>query len=130
MPINTNSNGVQIPNQPGPINANQRADAIRAIQQLQFADIYRAGNTIANDHSVRIDCQGVNVAGQANLQAQLNGVQGNSTIAHVLVDQTVGQVQIGPAQQAQTLYAIRQIKGALSNSLTDRTTWLVQGTPA
>lgn len=129
MPIIKNSNGVQISNQAGVINSNQRADAIRAIQQLQLADIYRAGNTIAIEHTVRIDCQGVNGAGQANLQAQLNGVHGNSTIAHVLVDATVGQVQAGYAQQAQTLYAIRQIKGAFSASLNDRTTWVVQGTP-
>lgn len=106
----------------------QRADAIAAINQLQLADVWRGGNTIANSGAVRIDSQGNNAAGRANLQAQLNGVQGASTIACVLVDASVGAAG-GQAVAAQQLYAIRQIKGALQNSLTNGTVYTLTGNP-
>ena len=85
-------------------------------------------NPIANTVRVRVDSQGNDANGRANLQAQLNGVNGNSTIAHVLVDATVGNVA-GQALAAQQLYAIRQIRGALQNSLVNGTTYTVTGTP-
>ncbi len=128
MPI-VSAQGGAIPN--GVVyNAAQRTDALTAIGQVQLADVWRGpqANPIANTVRVRVDSQGNNAAGRANLQAQLNGVNGNSTIAHVLVDASVGAAG-GQAQAAQQLYAIRQIRGALQNSLTNGTTYTLTGTP-
>lgn len=128
MPITVVQGGA-IPN--GVVfNAAQRADAMTAIGLVQLADVWRGpqANPIANTVRVRVDSQGNDANGRANLQAQLNGVNGNSTIAHVLVDATVGNAA-GQAQAAQQLYAIRQIRGALQNSLTNGTTYTVTGTP-
>jgi len=128
MPI-VSAQGGAIPN--GVVfNAAQRTDALTAIGQVQLADVWRGpqANPIANTVRVRVDSQGNDANGRANLQAQLNGVNGNSTIAHVLVDATVGNAA-GQAQAAQQLYAIRQIRGALQNSLTNGTTYTLTGTP-
>ena len=115
-------------NNMGGLNAARRSDAILAISTVQFADVWRAGNTIGNSPLIRVDCQGVDVNGRANLQAQINGVTGNSTVAHVLVDASVG-VTGGPRADAQRVYAIRQIRGALGNSLANGTTYTLIGTP-
>ncbi len=128
MPI-VSAQGGAIPN--GVVfNAAQRTDAQTAISQVQLADVWRGpqANPIANTVRVRVDSQGNDANGRANLQAQLNGVNGNSTIAHVLVDATVGNAA-GQAQAAQQLYAIRQIRGALQNSLANGTTYTLTGTP-
>ena len=128
MPITVVQGGA-IPN--GVVfNAAQRTDALTAIGLVQLADVWRGpqANPIANTVRVRVDSQGNDANGRANLQAQLNGVNGNSTIAHVLVDATVGNAA-GQAQAAQQLYAIRQIRGALQNSLVNGTTYTVTGTP-
>lgn len=129
MPI-VSAAGAAIPN--GVVfNNQQRQDAMTAIQNLQFADVWRDGpaNPLSDTVRVRIDNQGNDANGRANLQAQLNGVfNAASTIAHVLVDASVGQTG-GQAQAAQQLYAIRQIRGALQNSLTSGNTYTVTGTP-
>lgn len=126
MPI-TVTQGAAIPN--GVVfNAAQGTDARTAIAAVALADVWRGGNTIANTARVRVDSQGNDGNGRANLQAQLNGVGGASTIAHVLVDASVGNTA-GQAQAAQQLYAIRQIRGALQNSLTSGCTYYVTGSP-
>ncbi|KAM9987067.1 hypothetical protein ACTFIY_011471 [Dictyostelium cf. discoideum] len=76
---------------PNGVNSNKKnkKDLASAADQLQYANIFRNGaGTIANEGSVRIDMQGVfkqNGEKWHNLQAQLNGVKGKSTIAHVQV---------------------------------------------
>ena len=126
MPINV-IQGAAIPNS-ATYNANQARDARTAIAAVDFNDVWRGGRTIANTALVRVDSQGNDGNGRANLQAQLNGVTGSSTIAHVLVDASVSAVS-GQAQAAQALYAIRQIRGALQQSLTSGRTYYVSGTP-
>ena len=126
MPI-TVVQGGPIPN--GVVfNAAQNTDARTAIANVNLPDVWRGGRTISNTALVRVDSQGNDANGRANLQAQLNGVGGASTIAHVLVDASGGAVS-GQAQAAQALYAIRQIRGALQNSLSSGTTYYVTGTP-
>lgn len=126
MPIQSVQGGA-IPN--GVVfNAAQRTDAMTAIGLVQLADVWRGGNTIANTQRVRVDSQGNQVNGRANLQAQLNGVNGASTIACVLVDASVGMAG-GQAIAAQQLYAIRQIRGALQNSLVNGTVYTLTGNP-
>lgn len=126
MPIVVNQGG-PIPNL-AVFNNAQRTDANTVFNAMQLADVWRSGVKIADSPTVRLDSQGNDANGRANLQAQLNGVNGASTIAHVLVDASVGGVG-GQAQAAQTLYATRQIVGALINSLRSGTTYTVTGTP-
>ncbi|KAM9941508.1 hypothetical protein ACTFIT_008064 [Dictyostelium discoideum] len=65
-------------------------DLASAADQLKYSIIFRNMNgTIANKGSVRIDMQSSftsNGPVWLDLKAQLNGVKGNSTIAHVIVD--------------------------------------------
>jgi len=126
MPI-TSVQGGPI-NNAGVMNAAIRQDAALAIGQVELEKVWRKGKKIANTPLVRVDCQGVDDNGQANLQAQINGQQGNSTIAHVLVDQSVGETS-GPRADAQKVYAIRQVRGALQNSLSTGNTYTLTGTP-
>ena len=126
MPIVSQQGGAI--NNIGGLNAARRSDAILAISGVQLADCWRAGVTISNSPLIRVDCQGVDANGQANLQAQINGQNGNSTVAHVLVDQSVGATG-GPRADVQRLYAIRQIRGALGNSLANGTTYTLTGSP-
>ncbi len=131
MPI-TSTQGANIPNRAIP-NAAQRTDAILAISQVALADCWRlaqggGGRTISNSPSVRIDVQSLDGAGVSNVQAQLNGVNGHSTIAHVQLAPSIGMTN-GPRADAQATYAIRQIRGALGNSLANGTTYTLTGNP-
>ncbi|KAN0027606.1 hypothetical protein ACTFIU_010577 [Dictyostelium citrinum] len=82
--------GGNIPNAAASNNRNKK-DLQSAAEELQYADIFRNGaGTIANEGTVRIDMQGVftqNGQKWHNLQGQLNGVKGKSTIAHVQVSE-------------------------------------------
>jgi hypothetical protein len=109
-----------------------RHDAVEAIQAVQLSDCWRTaqgggGRTIAKVGSVRVDVQSVS-AGIANVQAQINGVTGNSTIAHVQLASSIGMAG-GSEKAAQETYAIRQIRGALQNSLSTGRTYTLTGTP-
>jgi len=126
MPINSVQGGPI--NNAGVMNAAIRRDAALAIGLVELGKVWRKGKKIANTPLVRVDCQGVDDNGQANLQAQINGQQGNSTIAHVLVDQSVGETS-GSRADAQKVYATRQIRGALQNSLSTGNTYTLTGTP-
>jgi hypothetical protein len=131
MPINS-VQGAAIPNGAN-FNAAQRSDAILAISQVKLSDCWRlapggGGRTISTTPCVRVDVQSVSAAGVSNVQAQLNGVNGNSTIAHVQLAPSIG-VTSGPRADAQLTYAIRQIRGALGNSLANGTTYTLTGTP-
>ncbi|KAM9961035.1 hypothetical protein ACTFIW_010209 [Dictyostelium discoideum] len=67
-----------------------KKDLASAADQLKYSIIFRnMKGTIANKGSVRIDMQSSftrNGPVWMDLKAQLNGVKGNSTIAHVIVD--------------------------------------------
>ncbi|EAL73135.1 hypothetical protein DDB_G0269092 [Dictyostelium discoideum AX4] len=81
--------GGDIPNGVNSNNKNKK-DLASAADQLKYSIIFRNMNgTIANKGSVRIDMQSSftsNGPVWLDLKAQLNGVKGNSTIAHVIVD--------------------------------------------
>ncbi|KAK5576177.1 hypothetical protein RB653_007318 [Dictyostelium firmibasis] len=80
--------GGNIPNGSASNNRNKK-DLQSAANDLQYANIFKNGaGTIANEGTVRIDMQGTFSSGGQkwhNLQGQLNGVKGKSTIAHVQV---------------------------------------------
>ncbi|PMR68296.1 hypothetical protein [Halomonas heilongjiangensis] len=109
----------------GNMNQNQHADAVAAINSLTDTAIWRGAGTIINQGTVRIDVQGYTGAGDLNLQAQINGVSGNSTVAAILVAASVAEANI-PAQH---VYATRKLKNALFESMNDGYIYRVSGTP-
>ncbi|MGA4670768.1 hypothetical protein ACPCG0_13390 [Propionibacteriaceae bacterium Y1923] len=123
MPIQRVQSG-PIPRYFGALNAAQTQDAKDVIAMLEYTDIFRSARTLHNTALIRLDMQG-QIPGppqQANIQAQVNGVQGNSTVAHVLVDWSVANDD--PANQ---LGVERAVRAALRSSLADGHTWLVSG---
>jgi len=97
----------------GAPNANQTRDATNAIAQLDFADLYRAPPFRINQGLVRLDAQGPNAAGDANWQVQINGINGNSTIAHAQVQAALGNASTA----ARRTYVQRMVRSALNQSL-------------
>ncbi|MGD8214215.1 hypothetical protein [Aestuariimicrobium sp. Y1814] len=123
MPIQRVQSG-PIPRYFGALNAAQTNAARNVIAQLVYPDIFRGARTLHTVQPIRLDLQG-QIPGppqQANIQAQVNGVQGNSTVAHVLVDWSVANND--PANQ---LGVERAVRAALRSSLADGHTWLVSG---
>ena len=109
----------------GNMNANQGNDARLAINAIDFADVWRGAGTIVNQGLVRVDVQGRTAAGEQNLQVQINGVNGNSTVAAALIAESVQDASI----EAQRVYAVRKIKDALFSSMNDNHIYRVTGTP-
>ena len=109
----------------GNMNANQERDARLAINAIDFADVWRGAGTIVNQGLVRLDVQGRTAAGEQNLQVQINGVNGNSTVAAALIAESVQDASI----EAQRVYAVRKIKDALFSSMNDGHIYRVTGTP-
>ena len=109
----------------GNMNANQERDARLAINAIDFADVWRGAGTIVNQGLVRLDVQGRTAAGEQNLQVQINGVNGNSTVAAALIAESVQNANI----EAQRVYAVRKIKDALFSSMNDNHIYRVTGTP-
>lgn len=109
----------------GNMNANQERDARLAINAIDFADVWRGAGTIVNQGLVRLDVQGRTGAGEQNLQVQINGVNGNSTVAAALIAESVQDASI----EAQRVYAVRKIKDALFSSMNDNHIYRVTGTP-
>ena len=115
MPVIVVPGGV-MRNTPGTPNATMRRDAAQAFGEIDYADVWREGETIADEGTVRVDVQGAttNFPG-VNLQAQLNGVRGNSTIATALVEQQV-RTSAGNSPVFQDM-AVNLIRQALTQSL-------------
>jgi hypothetical protein len=82
MPMQV-TEGQPIPNHFQP-NQNQKTAAHEVIAHLQYADLWRGAGTLHNTQLVRVDMQGT-IAGDPvrhNIQVQVNGIGGHSTIAH------------------------------------------------
>lgn len=69
----------------GPLNKQYIVAAQRVIAQLAFSMLSGGAGTIVNDGMVRIDRQGQTAAGDLNLQVQINGMSGASTIAAAII---------------------------------------------
>ena len=107
------------------INARQKADAIRCIHQLEYADAFRssAKSEICVENEFRLDLQGVipataTAAARQNLQVQIAGL----SVAHADVS---GTVQTDDAMNR--VGVMRKIKQALFDSLDTGRTYLVTG---
>jgi hypothetical protein len=117
--------GGAIPGYFGAPNAAQRNDATNAIARLTFADLYRNPPFRINGPAnlVRLDVQGAIAGGGRNWQVQINGIGGNSTIAHMLINGAVGGAST-PDRQANVQ---RSARNALNQSLATGNTFSVGG---
>ena len=123
MPM-TVTQGAAIPNHYQP-NANQRTAAHNVIAQLQYADLWRGAGTLHNNGTLRVDMQGT-IPGnpiQHNIQVQVNGVNGSSTIAHANVSASI--MTKDPANQRG---AANKVISALNQSLDTGHSYSVAGT--
>ena len=95
--------GPPIPNHYQSLNDKQRKEAHAVIGQLQYADLWRGAGTLHKDDLVRVDMQGT-IAGppkRYNIQVQVNGEKGHSTIAHADVSETLEVKPIPNKQEIQ-----------------------------
>lgn len=86
MPANIIASGA-IPNYPGPPSKSDRKAAQEVINKLDYSDIWRGSGTISKNKDMRLDMQGT-IKGppeMQNLQVQINGKSGKSTVAHANV---------------------------------------------
>jgi hypothetical protein len=100
-------------------NAGQRDDCQAVIAQLVFADLGRGAGTLHTVGAARLDMQGHNAAGAANLQVQI----GVRTAACALVAATIQAIPNPTNQQGGANAAI----SALNQSLDSGNIWTVSG---
>jgi hypothetical protein len=100
-------------------NAAQRNACQDVIAQLVFADLGRGAGTLHTVGVARLDMQGHNAAGAANLQVQI----GNSTVACALVAGSIQAMGDAANQRGGAAAAI----SALNQSLDSGTIWNVTG---
>lgn len=98
---------------PGIQSTKIKSDAENAIGQLTYHDLWRASRTLVTCGTVRIDMQGVTGDGKRNIQVQINGVRGSSTVSAALVDPELSTTAIESEQR----YIIRKVRHALNESL-------------
>ena len=89
---------------------------------LTFVNIYRLPPYRINSPLVRLDAQGINAAGDANWQLQINGAHGHTSIGHVQVANAVGN-----ATGSNQAYVQRMVRNALNNSLNSGNRYDVTG---
>ncbi len=127
MPMNV-IQGAPIPNHFGHVGGAHRTDAQAAINAIQYADIFGGPGTISNHGMIHVDNQGhFQVGGVGpyyyNIQAQVNGVHGHSTVAHANVCDTI--MTNDPLNQTG---AKNRVISALQRSLDDDHSYTVTGT--
>ena len=85
MPIVVEQGG-PIPNHYPP-NQKQRESAQNVIAKIDYDDLWRGAGTIADNGVMRVDNQGKIVGPPAlyNIQVQVDGISGKSTVAHANV---------------------------------------------
>lgn len=123
MPMNVIQGG-PIPHRPAITNA-QREAAYNVIAQLDYTDLWLGPGTLRSNQLMRVDMQG-QIAGppvQSNLQVQINGVQGRSTVAHAIVS-----ASIMTNNQQNQQGARNKVVEALNKSLDDGHGYTVNGT--
>ena len=114
--------GSAIPNYYKDISARNRQDAMDAIAQLTFADIWRSIKWRIEQGTVRLDQQPP-PSGKHNLQVQVNGVSGKSTIATAIVDDSLSNASTDERRR----YVERKVRNALVDSLNTAKMYNVTG---
>jgi hypothetical protein len=119
MPVNSNRGGI-MPNSAPQFGsgAAQHSDAVQAINQLTYAALWSGPqmNPISQTTWVRIDVQNAPGGGAQNLQAQLNGLRGHSTVATVII---AGNLALAGNSIPRQKEVLRTVKSAFFDSLND-----------
>lgn len=115
------------PGSPGSLNNNRKESVYSVIAELDYQDIFQNGAGTLHDNGVmRVDMQGTfNRDGFRwhNLQVQVDGVNGNSTVAHANVSE---QTMTGdPANQRGV---VKKVVSALNQSFDAGQSYEVTGT--
>lgn len=139
MAIQSNQHAVLHNPFPFPLNNTRHDDAVAAINALGYQNLWAGAGTQTSVGTMRVDFQGLTGAGQANLQLQVNGVGGHTTVACILIEPgarsvapVVGNAARVNAQQAE----IRRVAvAAFMNSLQNFEAgtphvWRVSGSPS
>lgn len=124
MPI-TVVPGNAIPNLAVNLTQAQKTAAQNVIALLQYDDLFRAAGTLRNVPVMRVDMQGV-IPGppqRSNIQVQINGVNGHSTVAHADFSRT-----LATANQPNQAGALNRVISALNQSLDSGRSYIVAGT--
>jgi muconolactone delta-isomerase len=92
MPV-TITQGAAINNYLAP-NQARKTSTQNVVAQIQYADIWRGAGTLRNNGVMRVDMQGQiaaagGVPARQNIQVQVNGVAGHSTVAHADVSHSL-----------------------------------------
>jgi hypothetical protein len=106
-------------------NQEQRTAAHNVIAQLQYADLWRNAGVLRQNNLMRVDMQGV-IGGNPvrhNIQVQVNGIKGSSTVAHADVSATL--MTNDPANQKGV---VNRVISALNQSLDTGHSYAVTGT--
>ena len=111
---------------PDKLTKDQSEAAHKVIAQLQYADLFRDSGLLREVKPLmRVDMQGI-IRGspdRSNIQVQVNGVKGTSTVAHV--DFARNLVSNDPRNQTGV---VNQVIAALNKSLDDKCSYAVTGT--
>lgn len=124
MPI-TVVQGNAIPNLAVNVTQAQKTAAQNVIALLQYDDLFRAAGTLRNVPVMRVDMQGV-IPGppqRSNIQVQINGVNGHSTVAHADFSRVLATAN--PPNQTG---ALNRVISALNQSLDSGRSYIVAGT--
>lgn len=116
-----------IPNKyPTPLNTKQKTDAHTAIGALEYAKIFQNNSgTISNFETMRVDMQGTFTQGGYrwhNIQVQINGISGKSTVAHANVSEQT--MTSDPVNQKGV---VQKVRSALEQSLDSGKSYEVSG---
>ncbi len=119
--------GGPIPNHFANANQRQLKAAQEVIAQLQYADIWRGAGTLheSKNELMRLDMQGT-IPGNPvrhNIQVQVNGIQGASTVAHADVS-----ASLMTHDAANQRGVANKVISALNQSLDNGQSYTVTGT--
>ena len=118
-------------NEEGPIanyyppNQNQRNKSNDVIAKLVYLDLWRGAGTLHTNDVMRVATRGTFVNDGVtyhNIQVQVNGKQGKSTVAHVNVADTIASENIGSQEEA-----VNEVIAALNQSLATGLSHVVTG---
>lgn len=130
MPIQI-SQGGNIPNiypgSPEVFSKNKKESVYNVIGMLEYSQIFQnASGTLQKNKDMRIDMQGTFVSDNQkfhNLQVQVNGINGNSTVAHVNVSEST-MTDNEDNQRG----VVRKVHSALNQSFDNGDSYTVTGT--
>jgi hypothetical protein len=122
--------GAQLPNAfPNALTNARHTDAVNAINALDYADLWGAPGTKTSRGTMRVDLQGYTTTGEANLQLQVNGVNGNSSVAGILISPSAQSAVPNRTNGAQVAAQQAEIRRVAVSAFMDSLNNFEQGNP-